>query len=307
MTLSIVIPLFNMVEYVEETLQSIADQTRLPDELIIVDDGSTDDSLGAVRKVLHRIEHQLENLSVKIIELSENRGASHARNRGMTACTSDLIAFLDADDLFAPNFVEKALAVFERYELELLVLGVDLFPQPETVPAWAHVKEGVTTLEKDCHLMIDPLRLCTSPHFYLGFGCSVVKMHWLENETFSESSRFYENIDLYYRVLRRIMDQGNGRIGLLTGGFLKVRRTPNSLHRQCYADWQDLALPPALTRYQRSRDPFDSRLYHIVARRWMAYALISLSSSWQKILFLWGYRMILWRLLIQHFFKTKST
>jgi len=98
-TISVVIPLFNKEAAVECTLRSVLRQTRHPDEVIIVDDGSSDASLAVAERLLKAEPTQIP---VRIIP-QENQGVSAARNRGADEAQSNYIAFLDADDEWLPD------------------------------------------------------------------------------------------------------------------------------------------------------------------------------------------------------------
>lgn len=95
--ISVVIPCYNAEEYLAEAIRSAVSQTKTPSEIIVVDDGSTDSSA--------RIAEQCGPL-VRVIR-QDNRGASAARNAGVRAAAGDWIAFLDADDVWAPTCLEK--------------------------------------------------------------------------------------------------------------------------------------------------------------------------------------------------------
>jgi glycosyltransferase involved in cell wall biosynthesis len=99
LSVAVVIPCFNVAEFVEETLDSVAAQTHTPDEVIVVDDGSTDETPKVLRRVCQRFGFRLIR--------QENAGASLARNTGVRAATADLIAFLDADDCWLPEKLEE--------------------------------------------------------------------------------------------------------------------------------------------------------------------------------------------------------
>src|SRR5690349_2849966 len=92
--MSVVIPLYNKEGAVETTLRSVLRQSRMPDEVIVVDDGSTDGSVEVVRRV---IETEQSDVPIRLIT-QQNAGVSVARNRGAAEAKSNYIAFLDADD-----------------------------------------------------------------------------------------------------------------------------------------------------------------------------------------------------------------
>src|SRR5437867_2936633 len=91
---SIVIPAYNAAPTIRDTIQSALDQTWSTKELVVVDDGSSDNTLGVARRFAGR--------EVKIIT-QERHGASAARNAGLRVCQGEYIQWLDADDLLAPD------------------------------------------------------------------------------------------------------------------------------------------------------------------------------------------------------------
>lgn len=108
--LSVVVPFYNLGNYLPETLQSIFAATVIPQEIIIVNDGSTDPhSLAA----LHEIEAR-RLPQVRVLH-TENQGLALSRIAGAAAAKGEFIAFVDADDLVEPEFFERALVVLQRY------------------------------------------------------------------------------------------------------------------------------------------------------------------------------------------------
>ena len=97
---SVIIPVYNAEDYIEQTINSAKQQTWGNIEIIIVDDGSTDNSL-AIAKI-----HESER--VKIIT-QPNSGASIARNKGIAVANGDYLQFLDADDLLSPDKIASQL------------------------------------------------------------------------------------------------------------------------------------------------------------------------------------------------------
>jgi glycosyltransferase involved in cell wall biosynthesis len=107
-SVSVVIPNYNYGRFLPEAVESVLAQTYPCEEIIVVDDGSTDDSL----EILKIYE---ERRGVKVIR-QKNRGVGAARNAGARASTGDLIAFLDADDIWFPAKVEKQTSIFQGDE-----------------------------------------------------------------------------------------------------------------------------------------------------------------------------------------------
>ena len=109
---SIIVPLYNKAAYVEKSIRSILNQTFLNYEIIVIDDGSTDNSLTELRIVIDDL--RILNEKIKIVE-QENQGVSATRNNGVALAKYDYIAFLDADDWWAPNYLEEMSRLISTY------------------------------------------------------------------------------------------------------------------------------------------------------------------------------------------------
>src|SRR4051812_26873537 len=94
---SVIIPTYNRANVVSEAVESVLNQTYSKVELIVVDDGSTDDTLEKLRRFGNTIT----------VITQENAGPSAARNAGIANARGDLIAFLDSDDLWLPTNLER--------------------------------------------------------------------------------------------------------------------------------------------------------------------------------------------------------
>ncbi len=103
-SISVVVPAYNAERSIGETIESILNQTIPPTEVIVIDDGSLDGTAGVVRSFGARLKY----------ERQENAGASAARNHGIALAKGEYIAFLDADDLWLPQKLEKQIALLER-------------------------------------------------------------------------------------------------------------------------------------------------------------------------------------------------
>jgi glycosyltransferase involved in cell wall biosynthesis len=111
MKISAVIPAYNSAEFIADAIHSILGQTCPVDEIIVVDDGSSDETGRIVGGLPGNIRYHRQ----------DNQGPSAARNQGIKMAQGDWIAFLDADDQWTPDKIEKQLATLERYpELHLI-------------------------------------------------------------------------------------------------------------------------------------------------------------------------------------------
>src|SRR4030095_524507 len=102
---SILIPAYNAERWIANTIQSALAQTWPRKEIIVVDDGSTDQTLQVAR--------QFASKTISIVT-QENKGASAARNRACELCQGDYIQWLDADDLLSPDKVAKQMAAAQE-------------------------------------------------------------------------------------------------------------------------------------------------------------------------------------------------
>ncbi|WP_052727590.1 glycosyltransferase family 2 protein [Methanosarcina mazei] len=103
---SVVIPLYNKESHIKRAIDSILDQRVQNFEIVVVDDGSTDKSAKVVKN--------FTDPRIRLIQ-QENAGVSAARNKGIEEAKSDLIAFLDADDEWMPNFLEIIMNLKQKY------------------------------------------------------------------------------------------------------------------------------------------------------------------------------------------------
>lgn len=133
MLVTVVVPVRNRPGLVREAIDSLLAQTRLPDEIIVVDDGSTDGTVRVLETYGDRIH---------VIRTS-GLGPSGARNAGVSAARGDLIGFLDSDDLWPPTSLESQIqvltgnpsadAVWGASKWVIMPGGAPLFPRPPSV------------------------------------------------------------------------------------------------------------------------------------------------------------------------------
>ncbi len=110
---SIITPLYNAAPFIAKTIQSVIDQSYQNWELLIVDDASTDNGPTIVRDFFGN------DTRIKFYPNSLNKGAAHCRNQATTEATGDYIAFLDADDLWHKNKLEKQLKFMQENDCDV--------------------------------------------------------------------------------------------------------------------------------------------------------------------------------------------
>ncbi len=117
MKISVVIPCFNHAQYLPDAIDSVFAQTKKTHELILIDDGSTDNSLDIMRSYKATIISQT------------NRGLSSARNTGIMAATGDYILFLDSDDILLENCLERIEMTIKETEADIIAPSFKCFGQ----------------------------------------------------------------------------------------------------------------------------------------------------------------------------------
>lgn len=172
MKFSIIIPLYNKAPYIRKVLESVLAQTYHDYELIIVDDGSTDDSARIAEEYIREVKdyglkvkgeenseaeintyhlspinyklkpHHLSSINYKLIRQT-NSGVSAARNNGVAQASGEYIAFLDADDWWEPTYLERMVQLIEDYpEAGLYACNYIYYKPGKTHVAIKNIKTG---------------------------------------------------------------------------------------------------------------------------------------------------------------------
>ncbi len=109
---SIIVPVYRAQAYIAETIAMVRKQTYHDWELILVDDASPDDSAKLIQEMID--EKSTETECIRLIRKEKNEGAAKARNTGIALAQGRYIAFLDADDIWFPDKLEKELAFMKQ-------------------------------------------------------------------------------------------------------------------------------------------------------------------------------------------------
>lgn len=117
---SIVTPVYNAERFLEETILSVLNQTYKKFELILVNDCSKDNSINIIRKFMEK------DYRIKCIDLKENGGAARARNIGINSAKGKYLAFIDSDDLWEKDKLEKQVGFMERNKIVFSYTGYEM-------------------------------------------------------------------------------------------------------------------------------------------------------------------------------------
>ena len=119
---SIITPSYNSAKFIAETIQSVQNQTHQNWEMIIVDDGSSDETESVVLSII-----QNDN-RIQFHKLSQNSGAAVARNTGIEKASGDYMTFIDADDIWFPTFIENNIKTIQETGIPFVFLYLFLRP-----------------------------------------------------------------------------------------------------------------------------------------------------------------------------------
>ncbi len=234
--ISVLIPTYNCGRFIKESIESALNQTRQPDEIIVVDDGSTDDTEEVVRRITDpRLRYVRK----------ENGGEASARNRCLDESTGEYIAFLDSDDRWLPNKLELQCGVMDAHPELVYVFGnfvrfdhatgayhpkeqFEFYPELKTVPARAAAVEGGRIIEGDAFLQL--VRFYDVPAFCQAI---IYRRSALAGQRFNESLRICP--DLPFALLASSL----GPVGYTIPPVVEVRRHDTNLT----VDFMKLAIP----------------------------------------------------------------
>lgn len=128
---SVLVPVYNVGDYLRQCLDSIIDQTFADIEIICVNDGSTDASPDILQ------EYCAKDSRIVVVN-KENGGLPSARNAGIDAATGEYLSFVDADDYIEPNMIKKLYSTAKRKKAEIVICGANVFPQTPRAVDWIY-------------------------------------------------------------------------------------------------------------------------------------------------------------------------
>jgi alpha-1,3-rhamnosyltransferase len=184
-TVAVVVPSYNHARFIEAALRSIIKQTLWPAQLVVIDDGSRDNSPAVIERVLNDCPFPCELIA------RENRGLPATLNEGFQRTRGDYFAYLGSDDLWLPGFLSARVALLATRPAAVLAYGHAYYIDEEnavvdTTADWAHYADG------DVRKMLLQTTAPMSPTV-------VYRRDALAREGWKETSKL-EDYDLYLRL-----------------------------------------------------------------------------------------------------------
>lgn len=188
--ISVIMPAYNAGKFIKQSIESVVNQTHTNWELIIVDDGSTD----TTKEIVHDFEKK--DSRIKYI-YQQNGKQGKARNNGIQLSKGNLIAFIDADDLWLPQFLEKQLHLIMEDDVDLVFSSmVKFIEKPDKIISRV-------TLENKTYCGANDIKVFLKDNLISIATVLVKKDAFLKAGGFKESEelQFAEDYDLWLRML----------------------------------------------------------------------------------------------------------
>lgn len=247
-TLSVIVPAFDVAEYIDEALQSLFSQSEPADEIIVIDDGSTDDTVECIAH--YRRDNRLRFFK------QNNRGLGPTRNRGANLATGDYLYFFDSDDVLDEHFVRR---IKERIKHVAVPLDVILFSGESFCEATTNIEKIYYKRNIDC--MCEPgarvLSTLGSQAGLISSACLYVvrRAYWVNNN-FTFPATLHEDD---YVIIDLILNADS--VSVLSEVLFFRRLRPSSImtapSTQAHLEGRELNLRHALylLRHYRAEPP----------------------------------------------------
>lgn len=206
---TIAISVYNVADYLEQTLDCILSQTFTELEIICIDDASSDDTW----KILSRYS-QLDN-RIRIIRQNSNKGLSVSRNLAIAEAKGEYLLMLDGDDLFAPDMVEKAYYKAKETNADMTLWDYVVFLNEETILQQKSIPSVLTKLN-----LVDKVSLLRQPAF---MWTKLFRTQWLRDMRISFTPGLTkQDIPIFWKVVTN-----TDKIALLPERLSYYRIQPN--------------------------------------------------------------------------------
>ena len=196
---SIIVPVYNVEKYLWGCLNSLVDQTHQNLQIIVVDDGSRDDS-GEICEEFARRDSRITVIH------QENKGVSAARNAGLEKVRGEYLLFVDGDDTLEPDTVEVALRGFVNDTVDVVIFGVTKIWKDEQRRLDLALETGIFSKEQ-------VLRGILKDYASMGAGFPVNKLWRIQTfgnvceiPRFDESLYYFEDLEWVVRMVRQIQN-----------------------------------------------------------------------------------------------------
>lgn len=255
---SVIIPVYNTGAYVEEAVRSIMNQTLRDIEIIIINDGSTDNSLSVIKK-LAREDSRIRFYS------QENRGLSNTRNVGIEVTSGQFIYFMDSDDLLAPRAFEICYPLCIEKKLDFVFFNAESFSEDMNIPVGIDYQRGSLFDEQKVYSGKEMLSIMLNKNKYRASAC----LNFIRRSVIVRYNlNFYPNIIHEDELFTALLFMQSNRVGYVNRTFFKRRFREDSIMTRKYSMWNVscyFVVAEQLILFSRGRDG-DNELEQLVDR-----------------------------------------
>ena len=189
MKVSVIVPVYNVEKYIEKCLSSLVNQTLRDIEIIVVNDGSPDNS----QKIIDKYAKKYSNIKSFT---KKNGGLSDARNFGLKYASGEYIAFVDSDDYVKLDMYEKMYDKAKENNFDMVVCDIDYLYPDKTLRVSSGLEDDTTNI-KDVYLNIHPAA-----------WNKIFKKELFENDVYFKKNVWFEDVEFIYRMLPYIKSIG---------------------------------------------------------------------------------------------------
>lgn len=236
---SVIIPAYNRAATVTKAIDSVLNQTYEDYEIIVVDDGSTDDTTIVLQPYMRRIKYFLQ----------PNKGVSSARNKGVREAKGRLVAFLDSDDLWAPTKLEWQIRTLEQHRDYCMVCFTDgSFFDNHSITTNIF-KSAYKKFSGDTGVLDDQVNYVINPPHGIYIQTAIINKDLIDDvQGFDEEMVVAEDTDLIFRLALKTkfcfvniplvsIDRAPGRDQSLLGVFDREPDVALSIKEYMYQKW----------------------------------------------------------------------
>lgn len=189
---SIIVPVYNCAEYVERCIESLINQTYKNIEILLINDGSTDNSLDIINKYKN-------NSTVRIFNQT-NSGANKARKNGIDNCTGDYVMFVDSDDWIETDSIEKFIKYIRKYKCDIVRFNGILEPSKKIKNGYNFTNSNIIELDN-----LEKYNLFITTSVLNSLCFCIYKKDLLNNidafdSNFSNAEDLWANLNIYTKT-----------------------------------------------------------------------------------------------------------
>ena len=219
---SVIIPTFNRSATIVDAVQSVMDQTHGSIEIIVVDDGSTDDTVAKLKEFSSRIT----------LLRQANEGPSAARNHGVKAATGEILAFLDSDDTWLPEKIERQVALMEGCDKEMAccICNASIDNGPNAQKTDSFLVSGIRPALNE-GIWLNPAEVLSSRFILFNQVAAIRRDAFVRLGGYDKRLRLLEDYDLALRLAAR-----GGVWGIISSPLVIKRNDTCGIGVECCND-----------------------------------------------------------------------